>query len=348
MIYAILSILVSFIIAFGRQISVFGKIESGLWFFSKFEKKRLVFTLFSVVSGIISVTVYSIETTTAVLLSLSLVFLLFSYFFDMRYFFPEINKVTRTNAENVDIDENTKIIGLTLNKSSVAYPLNEAVIPRHIIIDKIDDKQVLISYCALCQSALAFDTKVGNRELFFRVAGVWRRNMIIYDTKTYSLWQQATGECIYGALKGRQLELLSGENMTWGEWKAKHLKTEFAIECKEARKGYLSREKMNKLINKATYNIIVPGFTDLSDLPERETVFGIQYNGISRAYPKSLLKEMKNFEDNYAGKVLQLKYNQSADYLYAEEKDNSNKIIVEKHWWLGWKEFHPYTEIWKK
>ena len=37
MIYAILSILVSFIIAFGRQISVFGKIESGLWFFSKFK-----------------------------------------------------------------------------------------------------------------------------------------------------------------------------------------------------------------------------------------------------------------------------------------------------------------------
>ena len=153
MIYAILSILVSFIIAFGRQISVFGKIELGLWFFSKFEIKRLFFNLSSVVFGIISLTLYSIETTTIVLLCLSMAFLLFSYFFDMRYFFPEINKVTRTDAENIDIDENTKIIGLTLSKSSVAYPLNEAVIPRHIIIDKIDNKQVLISYCALCQSA---------------------------------------------------------------------------------------------------------------------------------------------------------------------------------------------------
>ena len=348
MIYAILSILISFTIAFGRQISVFGRIESGLWFFSKFEVKRLSFSIISIAFGILSLISSTIEATTIIILSFSFAFLCFSYFFDMRYFFPEINTVIRANAKDININGATKVIGLTVGKSSVAYPLQEAVIPRHIIIDQIEDKQVLICFCALCQSALAFNTKVDDKDLSFRVAGVWRRNMIIYDTLTYSLWQQATGECIYGSLKGKHLKLLSGVNLTWEEWKTKHPKTEFAIECKEARIGYLSREKMNELINKATNHITVPGFTKLIGLSKRETIFGINYNGISRAYPKSLLKEMRNFEDNYHGKILNLEYNQSADYLFAKEKETKKDVIVEKHWWLGWKEFHPETEIWKK
>ena len=346
MIYAILSIVSACIIAFGRQVSVFGKIEAGLWFFSHFELKRLVFTLGSFVLGILSLTLSPIGSMTIVTLSFSLAFLLFSYFFDMRYFFPEINKVIRATAENVDIEGTTEIIGLRIGKSSVAYPLNEAVIPRHIVIDKINNKQVLISYCALCRSALAFETKVGDRELFFRVAGVWRRNMIMYDSETHSLWQQATGECVYGTLKGKQLKLLSGENLTWEEWKGRHPQTEFAIECEEVRKGYVSRERMNRLLNKATTNITVPGFTDLSGLPKRETVFGINYNGISKAYPKSYLQKKKNFEDHYSDKALQLEYLKAADFLYAKEKDTGNDIMVEKHWWLGWKEFHPNTQIW--
>lgn len=346
MIYAIVSILSSFIIAFGRQISVFGKIEAGLWFFSKYELKRIFFSLISIAFGLLSLVLSSISTMKIVLLVLSLLFLLFSYHFDMRYFFPEINCVIRKKVKDVDINENTQIIGLSINKTSVAYPLEDAVIPRHIIIDRIEGKQVLICYCALCQSALAFDTTLDDRELYFKVAGVWRRNMIIYDIETYSLWQQATGECIYGKYKGKKLLLLSGKNVTWQEWKKKHPDTEFAIACKEILKGYFTREQMNKLVNKTSYKITLPGYSNLIGLPRRETVFGINYNGISRAYPKSELGNCDSFEDQYLGKTLALEYNKEADYLYAREKKSGNEVIVEKHWWLGWKEFHPETKIW--
>ncbi|MBC3757511.1 DUF3179 domain-containing protein [Hyunsoonleella sp. SJ7] len=346
MILAITALLLALAIAFGRQTAVFGKVKLALWFFSYFEQKRLLFTIVSL--GLLALAIYnhSFSITLIWFGTITLLLLLFSFFFDMKFLFPEIKKVEKGIPNN--FPESTKIIGISIDHLAVAYPLEEVVIPRHIINDMIDDKPVLISYCAICTSALAFDSKMNNENLYFKVAGVWRRNMIIYDTKTHSLWQQATGECIYGKMKGSQLTLVSGENTTLGEWKKKYPKTYFATKCIEARKGYVSREFMLKAINFITPKVLVPGFTDLSDLPVRETVFGIDYNGISKAYPKSEIEGLDVFMDDYGPKKIKLEYNKTSDYLTASDINENKEIIVEKHWWLGWKEFHPDTEIWKK
>ena len=42
-----------------------------------------------------------------------------------------------------------------------------------------------------------------------------------------------------------------------------------------------------------------------------------------------------------------MQYNATAKYLTAKDDKTNTEIIVEKHWWIGWKEFHPDTEIWK-
>ena len=172
--------------------------------------------------------------------------------------------------------------------------------------------------------------------------------MVMIDNQSKSLWQQATGECIYGKYKGKHLELLSGENTNWNSWVNKHPNSEFAYECVEARNGYLSRQVMIKALNFITPKITPPGFTDLKALPTRETVFGISYNGISRAYPKSEIETLNVFIDQFNNKKLQLEYDASSEYLTAIDIETKEQLIVEKHWWLGWKEFHPNTEIWRK
>ena len=343
---AITAFLIAFTIAFGRQIAVFGKVKVALWFFSNFETKRLIFASISIGLGTLSI--FQSDDTLAIqtISAFTILLILFSFFFDMKYFFPEINKVEKTQPEN--ISPQLQVIGIKIGNISVAYPLNEVVIPRHIINDYVNGQSILISYCALCQSALAFKSKVDNKEYYFKVAGVWRRNMIIYDTETYSLWQQATGECIYGKQKGQQLELISGENTTFEQWKNKYSDTLFASKCIEARKGYLSREFMLKGINFITPKVTVPGYSNLSELPVRVTVFGITFNGISKAYPKNEIEELHFFKDKFNNKELNLEYNKSSEYLTAIDTESGKQVIVEKHWWLGWKEFHPETKIWKK
>jgi hypothetical protein len=54
------------------------------------------------------------------------------------------------------------------------------------------------------------------------------------------------------------------------------------------------------------------------------------------------------FRDKIGGLDVELQYDGEAQYLAAFKEDTGEPIIVEKHWWLGWKEFHPDTTIWKK
>lgn len=341
-----LSLILAIAAGLGRQIAVFGRIEKGLWLFSNWHWLRIVLTVASITLAVLAYINAPPELGWGVL---PIVAFLngFAYFFDMPFFFPEVKQLKRIPGNRAEIDSNTEVIGVTLGQTSVAYPIDAIVMPRHIVHDTIEGTAVLVSYCALCRSALAFKAEMESQKLYFQVAGVWRRNMIVVDEPTKSIWQQATGECIYGKNKGKQLELLSGENTIWQSWQKKHPHSEYASEFIEARRGLMSREKMLAALKAVSLKVGVPGVNDLRGLPKRETVFGITVNGSSKAYPISKLATGMRFSDRIGNQEIVLEYDSEARYLSASEKATGKPILVEKHWWLGWKEFHPNTEIWE-
>lgn len=346
MIFALVSFLIAFSIALGRPMAVFGKIELFLWFFNRFEQKRLIFSSLAIASGFLAIYFNPDKSLVYWLTGVALILIIFSFLLDFKVIFPEIKEVKRKKGTQLNINDKLEIIGVDINNNAVAYP-SEVVITRHIVNDTIDNTKIVVCYCALCRSGLVFNSEVDEQKLYFIVAGVWRRNMIMTDKQTGSLWQQATGECIYGHFKGRTLTLLSGENTTWESWKKTHPESEFADECKEARSGYLSRKTMFKGLEIATTRITPPGFTDLKGLNKRETVFGISLNGIDRAYPVKELKKKPIFIDKFDDIELSIRYNEISNTMTATTKDENSDILVERHWWLGWKEFHPDTDIWK-
>jgi hypothetical protein len=341
----LLSLIVAIVAGLGRQIAVFAKVKKGLWLFSNWRRLRLVLTS---VSMVLAVAGYLIAPSGGGLaLFLLIIFLnAFSYFFEMPFFFPEVNQVERIPAAQTAVAADTEVIGISVGDTSVAYPINEIVMPRHIVHDTIEDSPVLVSYCALCRSALAFESEIDGRRLYFQVAGVWRRNMIMIDVQSRSIWQQATGECIYGKYNGRRLALLSGENTIWKSWRKKHPDSEYASAFTEARRGLMSRERMLAGLRAVTPRAGAPGYTDLKGLPKRETVFGITVNGESRAYPLSRLEPGLRFRDSVGGVEVEFRYDGEAQYLSASLPNGGGPLVVEKHWWLGWKEFHPETTIW--
>ncbi|MFW5761757.1 MAG: DUF3179 domain-containing (seleno)protein, partial [Cyclobacteriaceae bacterium] len=278
MIFALASFLIAFFIALGRPMAVFGKIGWFLWFFCRFERKRLIFSTLAIISGFFAIYFNPDKSLIYWITGIALLLVVFSFLLDFKVIFPEIEQVKRKKGTQLSIKDNLEVIGVDLNNISVAYPA-EVVITRHIVNDTIGNTGIVVCYCALCRSGLVFGSELDEKKLYFTVAGVWRRNMIMTDKQTGSLWQQATGKCIYGHFKGRSLTLLSGENTTWESWKKIHPESEFANECKEARSGYLSRKTMFKGLEIATTRITPPGFTDLKGLNKRETVFGISLNG---------------------------------------------------------------------
>ena len=347
MILIYFSLLLALAAGLGRQIAVFGRIEKGLWLFANWQRLRIVLTLLSITLALAGYLTAAPAGGWVWLLAIALLNA-FAYFFDMPFFFPEVRDLKRIPGSRAEIDGDRQVIGVKVGETPVAYPIEEIVMPRHIVHDTIEGIPILVSYCALCRTALIFRAEVEDEPLYFKVAGVWRRNMIMIDNQTGSIWQQATGECLHGKHEGENLELLSGENTIWRSWQKKHPDSEYAHDFTEARRGLMSRERMLTGLKIVPLKAGVPGMTDLTGLPKRELVFGVTVNGRAKAYPLSEVEPEMRFRDRVGGEELLLEYDADAEYLSAIKEESGEPLIVEKHWWLGWKEFHPQTEIWRR
>jgi hypothetical protein len=77
-----------------------------------------------------------------------------------------------------------------INGEVKAYPLG-ILIWHEIVNDTVGGVPVVVTYCPLCNSALTFNRRLGDRLLDFGVSGNLRfSDMIMYDRQTETWWQQ--------------------------------------------------------------------------------------------------------------------------------------------------------------
>jgi hypothetical protein len=100
-----------------------------------------------------------------------------------------------------------------------AYPV-QILIWHEIVNDTVGGLPVAITFCPLCNTAIAFDRRVGERTLDFGTTGKLRfSDLVMYDRQTESWWQQATGQAIVGVLTGTQLTPLPAQTISWKTFK---------------------------------------------------------------------------------------------------------------------------------
>ena len=74
---------------------------------------------------------------------------------------------------------------------------------------------------------MVYAGKVGRKELTLGVSGrLMKRNLVMWDPETNSLWSQIKGEGIHGKMKGKTLDMLPAVFVGLGTWKKMHPDTE--------------------------------------------------------------------------------------------------------------------------
>jgi hypothetical protein len=109
-------------------------------------------------------------------------------------------------------------------KSGEAFAYPVKILDLHEIVnDEIDGVPVLISYCPLCRSGVAYDrrTEAGVLE-FSNTSALYENDMVMVDRQTGSYWWQAAGDAIVGELTGNRLEALPAETVSWDQWRDRH------------------------------------------------------------------------------------------------------------------------------
>ncbi len=134
---------------------------------------------------------------------------------------PAINNPVFTNPEAADqwLDAQEPVIALDIGGDARAYPL-QILTYHEIVNDQVGGVAVAITFCPLCNSAIAFERTLEGVTFDFGVTGNLRNSdLIMFDRQTESWWQQLTGEAIVGRLAGRRLKLRPAPIVAWEDFK---------------------------------------------------------------------------------------------------------------------------------
>lgn len=254
---AFAGLVVAIIIGLGRQITVFLVVEPAIGIFRRYRAKRnigiVLAALFCGAALVIdwqgldgvSIPVVAMSAAAAALA-------LFAVLFNLESLFPALDEVRVLDRQAVDAEakaeDDLAVVHVEIDDARRSYPLERMVMARHLVHDSLGGSPIVLTYCALCRSGIVYCASVAGHELTFRVVGIFRRNLIMEDLQTRTLWQQATGRAIYGPL---------------------------------------------------------------------------------------------------AGETLEIRYSRETSSLTAHRLDGRPDPIIERHWWLGWNEFHPETTVYR-
>ena len=237
-----------------------------------------------------------------------------------------------------------RILGLELNGVARAYPIR--ILNYHEIVnDAFGSDSVVVTYCPLCNSGMAFNATIDGTRLVFGVSGLlYNSDVLLYDRQTGSLWSQIKQTAVTGEMQGTKLNALPMTHTTWRDWLARYAETEVLSDQTRFRRNY-------KVDPYPTYRrdstLYFPVAGENSKYRRKSIVLGLEIDGYFKAYPFSELnKSPAVFADDFQGQGFEVRY---------DKKNETARIVGEdgKEWptlisfWFAWYAFHPDTEIYE-
>ena len=139
--------------------------------------------------------------------------------------------------------------------------------------------------------------EIDGRKLRFHLTGINNQNFLMHDEQTGSWWQQVTGEAVHGPLKGRRLDLLPQEEVTFGLWKQEHpdgrvLRPDDSAPWREFSKDWEAETAKAPVVTP-----VQPG----EPFPPREVIAGVSLGDAAKAYPLATLRQQSPVLDLLAG-----------------------------------------------
>ena len=129
---------------------------------------------------------------------------------------PAVDRPNCTVASQVDfMSPNEAIISVEINGEVRGYPV-QILTWHELANDTVGGVPVTVAYCPLCNSALTYDRRIGDRILDFGTSGsLHQSSLVMYDRQTQTLWTHFDGKAVAGELVGTQLEFYSTAIVSW-------------------------------------------------------------------------------------------------------------------------------------
>jgi len=200
------------------------------------------------------------------------------------------------------IDPKEPVIAIRMNGVAKAYPLQ--ILTHHEIAnDEIGGTPVAVTFCPLCYSSIAFERTLDGEPVTFGVSGLLRKSdLVMYDRKSETLWQQFTGKAIVGDRAGEELKVIPSQLISFRQFVKNYpdgtvLSRNTGHNRPYGQNPYAGYDDVDQ--SPFAYD----GPTD-DRLPPKEKVVAVSRNGTHKAYPHSTTKEKRVIHDTIGDQPL--------------------------------------------
>ena len=257
---------------------------------------------------------------------------------------PAIHNPIFVEASEADfLNDTDRVLGLTRNGVTKAYPIR--IMDRHEIVnDRFGDEPIVVTYCPLCFSGMAFKATIGGEVRRFGVSGLlYNSDVLLYDYESNSLWSQIMSTAISGPMKGADVEAVAVAHTTWRDWKARYPDTQ-ALTVNAILDFRYNSDPYARY--QSTDRLMFPVARENGAYRNKERVLGLTIDGKHKAYPFRELRATgkSTVEDVVAGKRITIEWHESDDYARVLDADGTElpSVIV---YWFAWYAFHPSTIV---
>lgn len=259
---------------------------------------------------------------------------------------PAIDEPQYISADRVDfLKDSDLVLGIVRGNRARAYPTR--ILDWHEIVnDSMGDEDLLITYCPLCGSGMAFAGSWAGERRTFGVSGVlYNSDVLLYDRKTESLWSQIKGEAVTGVELGTKLKPLGLQVVPWKTWKSKHPNTEVLSKETGWDRDYDSDAYDTYRKNNSIW---FPISASSNAFPNKEWVLGIEQNGRYKAYAFSELKKSASdtIVDFFNGQKLRIIIDRDSE-TGAIYNEAGVLLPHTRLYWFAWYAFHEDTQIYR-
>jgi len=192
------------------------------------------------------------------------------------------------------------VVSVEVDGAGRAYPI-QILMWHEIVNDTLNSEPLTVTFCPLCNTAIAFKRTVNGQILDFGTTGRLRfSNLIMYDRQTESWWQQATGEAIVGELLGSQLAFYPATIVSWESFKSEYpdgdvLSRDTGRSRNYGRNPYHGYDDINNT------PFLYRGAPTPNELTAVARVLTIDLNGEAVAYPYLVLDQIHVVNDAVGG-----------------------------------------------
>ena len=256
---------------------------------------------------------------------------------------PAIDEPKFVRAKDADfLKPEDRILGVERNGVVKAYPIS--ILNWHEIVnDHFRQEPIVITFCPLCGTGMAFEATVRGKPLTFGVSGLlYNSDVLLYDRDSESLWSQIMKQSISGKHQGECLHHVPLQHTNWADWSERYpdtlvLSDNTGFSRDYQRSPYQGYDKSRQLYFPVAFR--AKGYHP------KERVLGLEFNGHYKAYPFIELSKTDGLiEDTLAAQQFTIKFD--IEHQTASAYDPSGRLLPSTTaFWFAWYAFHPQTEV---